>query len=89
MNLGLWAFKKRAIRFYRFTITKREVRLDWWALTQRIYMQTFAIYAMKLDLGIYKMRKSDGFLVVTKRKVNFDLGTLTKHTRTLDLCAFT
>jgi hypothetical protein len=63
--------------------------LDWWALTQRIYMQTFAICAMKLDLGINKMRKSNEFLVVIKGEANFDLGILTKHTMTLDLCAFT
>jgi hypothetical protein len=87
--MNLWAFKKRAIKFCRFTITKRVVRLVWWALTQRIYVQTFAICAMKWDLGIHKMCKSDGFLVVTKREVNFDLGTLTKHTMALDLCALT
>jgi len=52
-------------------------------------MQTFAICAMKLDLGIHKICKSNGFLIVTKREVNFDLGTLTKHTMTLDLCAST
>jgi hypothetical protein len=46
MNLGLWAFTKRAIKLYRLT-TKREVRLDWWALTQRIYiyMYIYCIYA--------------------------------------------
>jgi hypothetical protein len=52
-------------------------------------MQTFAICAMKLDLDIHKMCKSDGFLGITKLEVNFDLGTLTKHAMTLDLCAFT
>jgi hypothetical protein len=52
-------------------------------------MQTFAICAMKLDLGIHKMCRSDGFLVITQREVNFDLGTLTKLAMTLDLCAFT
>lgn len=52
-------------------------------------MQTFAICAVKSDLGIHKICKSDGFLVVAKREVNFDLGTLTKHTMTLNLYAFT
>ena len=83
MNLGLWAFKKLAIKFYRFTITKREVRLDLWALTQCVYTQTFAICAMKLDMGIHKLRKSEGFLVVTKREVH------SSKAMRLDMWAFT
>lgn len=38
---------------------------------------------MKLDLGIHKMSKSEGFLVVTKREVN------SRKTMRLDMWAFT